>query len=120
MQTLWATALLGIVGAAGAASADPWRATASLEPQSPAVCRQADVSRLVFDFAHTGSELSGVTTDGHTFSAPVAADGTVAAAITVPVEGQSFDVDLTGNAVSRQLEVFNRRFSCRFRLTPLP
>jgi hypothetical protein len=110
---------LGIAGAPGVASADPWRATASLEPQSPAICRQADVSKLVFDFAHTGSELLGKATGGQAFSAPVATDGTVAAAITVPVDGESFDVDLTGNAMSRQLEVFNRKFSCRFRLTPL-
>lgn len=118
MRTVSAAALLGIIGASGAALAEPWRATAALEPESPAVCRQADLSKLVFDFAEAGSALSGKTTNGHNFSAPVAADGSVSTTITIPVEGKNFAVDLTGNARSRDLQVFNRQYSCRFKLTP--
>jgi hypothetical protein len=119
MRMLSAAAMLGIVGASGVAFAEPWRAVATLDPSSPAVCRRADVSRLVFAFAQTGNELVGRTTDGHSFSAAVAADGSVAATITVPVSGRNFVVDLTGNAKSRDLQVFNQRFSCGFKLTPL-
>ena len=82
-------------------------------------CRQADVSKLVFDFAESDSVLSGKTTDGHTFSAPIATDGSVAATITVPVGGREFSVDLTGNAKSREFQVFNKRYSCRFKLSPM-
>ena len=119
MRTLSATAMLGIVGASNLASADSWRATAALEPESPSVCRQADLSKLVFDFAETGSELSGKTTDGHNFSAPVGIDGSVSTTITVPVGERNFAVDLTGNAKSRDLQVFNKQYSCRFKLTPM-
>ena len=43
MRVLSAAAMLGMVAASSQAFADPWRATAALEPQSPAVCRQADI-----------------------------------------------------------------------------
>lgn len=120
MRILSAAAMLGIVVVSSQAWADPWRARAALAPDAPFACRQADVSKLYFDFAATGSELSGRTTDGHVFSAPVGSDGSVDATITVPVSGRSFVVDLTGNARSRDLQVFNKQYSCRFKLTPLP
>jgi hypothetical protein len=112
--------MLGIIGTSGMALAEPWRATAALEPDAPVACRQADVSKLVFDFAETGGALSGKTTNGHDFSAPVAADGSVSTTITIPVDGRNFAVALTGNARSRDLQVFNKEYSCRFRLTPMP
>jgi hypothetical protein len=89
-------------------------------PDAPVVCQQADVSKLLFDFTATGSELSGKTTDGHVFAAPVGSDGSVATTITVPLSGRTFVLDLTGNARSRDLQVFNKQYSCRFTLTPLP
>jgi hypothetical protein len=120
MRALSAAAILAIVGVSNGALADPWRATPSLEPASPVVCRQADLSKLVFDFAETGSQLSGKTSNGQDFSAPVAIDGSVSTTIMVPVGEKSFAVDLTGNAKSRELQVFNREYACRFRLTPVP
>jgi hypothetical protein len=119
MRALSAAAMLGIVGTSSFAAADPWRARAALEPESPAICRQADLSKVVFDFAGTATELSGKTNDGHNFSAPVATDGSVTTTITVPVGRKNFAVDLTGNARSRDLQVFNRQYSCRFKLTPM-
>ena len=119
MRTILAGALVGIFGASSQAFADPWQATAALEPESPAACRQADVSKLLFDFAETGSELTGKTNDGHNFSAPIATDGSVTTTITVPVGAKIFTVDLTGNVKSRQLQVFNKEYSCRFKLMPL-
>lgn len=119
MQVLSAAAMLGIMGASSLAFADSWRARAALEPDSPAICRQADVSTLVFNFAETGSGLSGKTTNGQDFSAPVGIDGSVSTTLTLPVGGRNFVVSLTGNAKSRALQVFNKEYSCRFRLTPL-
>ena len=119
MRTLSAAAVLGIVGVSNLALADPWRATPSLEPDSPVVCRQADLSSLVFDFAETGSQLSGKTSNGQNFSAPVATDGSVSTTIMVLVGERSFAVDLTGNARSREFQVFSKRYACRFRLTPV-
>ena len=119
MRILSAAAMLGILGGSSLAFADPWRATAALQPESPAVCRQADLSKVVFDFAETGSELSGKTTNGQNFSAPIAIDGSVSTTITVPVDGKNFAVALTGNAKSRELQVFNKKYACRFRLVPV-
>jgi len=119
MRTLLAATMLGIFGTSSIAFAEPWRAQAALEPDAPVACRQADVSKLVFDFAETDSVLSGQTTEGHMFSAPIASDGSVAATITVPVGGRDFAVELTGNAKSRELQVFNKRYSCRFKLSPM-
>ena len=120
MRALSAAAMLVIVGASNVVLADPWRARAALDPDAPTLCRQADVSKLVFDFTETGSQLSGRTTDGHDFSAPVGTDGSVSTTITVPVSGRNFVVDLTGNARSRELQVFNKKYACRFKLTPMP
>jgi hypothetical protein len=74
---------------------------------------------VVFDFAATGSELAGRTSNGHNFSAPLGIDGSVSTTITVPIDGREFAVDLIGNARSRDLQVFNRRYSCRFTLMPV-
>lgn len=119
MRAIFVSAMLGIGATSSSAAADPWRARPSLAPESPAICRQADLSKVVFDFADMGANLSGKTNNGQDFSAPVGRDGSVSTTITVPVDGREFDVDLTGNARSRDLQVFNRRFSCRFVLTPV-
>jgi len=120
MRILSAAVMLAVIGTSSVALADAWRATAALEPESPALCEQADLSKLVFDFAEAGSELSGKTNNGHDFRAPVTADGSVSTTITIPVEGRNFSVDLTGNAKSRELQVFNKKYACRFKLTPMP
>ncbi len=119
MRAFLAGAMMGILGVSGVALADTWRAKAELEPGAPAACRQADVSKLVFDFAETSSELSGKTSGGHDFRAPVAADGSISTTIKVPVGAKEFVVDLVGNAKSRELQAFNKEYSCRFNLLPM-
>lgn len=119
MRTILVGAMVGIFGVSSSALADPWRAKAALAPGAPAACRQADVSKLVFELAETSNELSGRTTEGHDFRAPVAADGSVSTTITVPVGAKKFVVDLVGNVKSRELQVFNKEYSCRFILLPL-
>jgi hypothetical protein len=37
----------------------------------------------------------------------------------VPVGAKSFSVDLIGNVKTREMEAFNKQYSCRFKLTPL-
>jgi len=119
MQTLWAAIALAILIAPIPAFADNWRATATLDPNAPALCRQADVSTLVFEFADTGDQLSGKTNNGHDFAALIATDGSLSTTITVPIDEKDFVVELTGNAKSRELEVFNKKYACRFKLTPM-
>ena len=119
MRTVAAAVVLGIVGASSPAFADAWRARAALEPESPANCREADVSKLFFEFTELGSQLSVKTNDGQMFSALVATDGSVKTTITAPVGTKKFTVDLTGNAKTRELEAFNKEYSCRFKLIPI-
>jgi hypothetical protein len=119
MRALAAFVVLGVVGASSVALAEAWRAKVALAPESPPNCREADVSKLFFDLAETGDELSVKTNTGEAFSAPVAADGSVKTTFTAPVGAKKFSMDLTGNVRTRELEAFNKEYSCRFKLTPV-
>jgi hypothetical protein len=120
MRTLAALVVLGAVGAAPLALAEAWRAKPGLEPGSPPDCKEADVSNLFFDLADTGNELSVKTSSGEAFSAPIGSDGSVETTFALPIGAKSLSVDLTGNVKTREMEVFNERYSCRFKLTPVP
>jgi hypothetical protein len=119
MRTLAALIVLGVVGAAPPALAEAWRAKPALEPGSPPDCKEADVSHLFFDLAETGNELSVKTSSGEAFSAPIDPDGFVKTTFTLPVGLKSLSIDLTGNVKTREMEAFNERYSCRFKLTPV-
>ena len=53
------------------------------------------------------------------FSAPIGPDGSVQTTFTLPVGAKSLSIDLTGNVKTREMEAFNKRYSCRFKLTPV-
>jgi hypothetical protein len=101
------------------ARAEPWRAKPALELGSPPACNEADVANLFFDLADTGNELSVKISSGEAFSAPIGPDGAVETTFTLPIGAKSLSVDLTGNVKTREMEVFNKRYSCRFKLTPV-
>lgn len=119
MRVLVALVVLGTIVAVPPALAEAWRAKPELEKGAPASCREADVSNLFFDFSDTGNDLSLKSNGGETFAAPIAADGYVNATLTVPVGRRKFAVDLTGNVRTREMELFNKEYACRFRLTPV-
>jgi hypothetical protein len=119
MRTLAVLLVLGIIGAAPLALADAWRAKPELEAGAPPDCKEADVSKLFFILADTDKELSVRTSSGEGFSAPIGADGSVEVTIKVPVGKRNLSVDLTGNVKTREMEVFNKQYSCRFKLTPV-
>jgi hypothetical protein len=119
MRTLAALVVMGVVGAAPFALADAWRAKPALELGSPPACNEADVSNLVFDLADRGTELSVKPSSGEEFSAPIGPDGSVNTTFALPVGVKSLSVDLTGNVKTREMEVFNKQYSCRFTLTPV-
>ena len=119
MRTLAVLIVLSVVGGAPLALAEAWRAKPALEPGSPSDCKEADVSQLFFDLADTGSELSVKTSSGEAFSAPIGPDGSVQTTFTLPVGAKILSIDLTGNVKTREMEAFNKRYSCRFKLTPV-
>jgi hypothetical protein len=119
MRTLAAVVLLAIIGTPPAL-ADSWRAKPVLEAGAPPHCRDADVSTLFFDLTQTGNELSVRVSSGEAFSAPIAANGYVKTTVTVPVGRRNLAVDLVGNVKTQEMQAFNRQYSCRFKLAPLP
>jgi hypothetical protein len=119
MRTVAAVVALSIVAASSLALADAWKAKVALEPGSPPACHEADVSDLFFDLTQSGSELLIKTNTGGSFSAPIAADGSVTTTFIAPVGAKKFSMDLTGNVNTRQFEALNRQYSCRFKLIPV-
>ncbi len=119
MRTLIALVVLGTIGPAPRSLAEAWRAKPELERGAPPACKEADVSNLFFDLSDTGNGLSLKTNGGEAFAAPIDADGYVKTTLTVPVGNRKFDVDLTGNVKTREMELFNKEYACRFRLTPV-
>ena len=119
MRTLATFIVLGVVGAAPVALAEAWRAKPGLEPGSPPDCKEADVSHLLFDLADTGNELLVKTSSGEAFSAPIGPDGSVETTFKLAVGAKNLSVDLTGNVRTREMEAFNKQYSCRFKLTPV-
>jgi len=89
-----------------------------LDPSSPFLCRQADVSAVVLEFSETGSELRVRTPQNGVFAVPIAADGFINGAIAVPLGRRQFEVHLTGNVRQRTLQIYNKRYDCRFSLRP--
>jgi hypothetical protein len=119
MRTLAALVALGVVGAAPSALAEAWRAKPALELGSPPACKEADVSHLFFDLAETGTELSVKPSSGEEFSAPIGPDGSINTTFALPVGMKTLSVDLIGNVKTREMEVFNKQYSCRFTLAPV-
>ncbi len=74
---------------------------------------------MFFDLADTGNELSLKTSSGEAFSAPIGSDGSVETTFALPIGAKSLSVDLTGNVKTQEMEAFNERYSCRFKLTPV-
>ena len=121
MRAVAAAVLLGVVSAFQPAFAETWRTKVALmEAASRSVCVGADVSKLFYDLTATDSELSVKASSGETFSAPIAADGTVKASFTGSLGANTYSLDLTGNVKTREFQAFNKRYSCRFKLTPAP
>jgi len=67
----------------------------------------------------TDRQLSVKADSGETYSTPVAADGSVKTTFTGSLGANVYSLELTGNVKTREFEAFNKRFSCRFKLTPV-
>ena len=120
MRALAAVVVLSVVSPLPPAFAETWRTKVTLmEAASPSNCVEADVSKLFYDVSVTGNELSLKTSSGETFSAPVAADGSVKTSFTGSLGANTYSLDLNGNVKTREFEAFNKKYSCRFKLTPV-
>lgn len=120
VRALAAVAVLSIFASSPPAFAETWRTKVTLmEAGSLSNCVEADVSRLFYDLTVADSELTIKADSGKTFSAPVASDGSVKTTFMGSLGANTYSLELTGNVKTREFEAFNKRFSCRFRLTPV-
>src|SRR5947207_3467166 len=120
MRSLAAVGVLSAISASPPAFAETWRTKVALmEAESPANCAEADVSKLFYQITVTGNEFSAKTSTGETFSTPVAADGSIKTTFTGSLGARTFSIDLTGNVKTRELQAFNRKYSCRFKIQPV-
>jgi len=99
-----------------ASAADTWKAKLELiAERSVSSCAQGNVSRVIWDYKIDGDTFTGVATTGLNFTTRMNPDGSVRVTYEAPL-GASL---LTGNAKTRQLEIWNEKFSCRYRLVAL-
>ena len=106
--------------AASPAGDGTWRAYARLLPdKSAALCRRGGG---FFDFRLRDGMLFVMSRVGDSFSIPVANDGSIRHAWTVASQPPHFiALEMTGNARTRDLELFNSKRMCKFKLvTPPP
>lgn len=99
------------------ARADTWNSgIALMKDVSAQTCGEAP--QVMWTLSLDAGTLSGRNNFGAKFSAPVGPDGAVTTSYTGQAGGgESFEMVLTGNARTRQLEAFNAKYSCRYRFT---
>ena len=95
--------------------AETWMTRIDLVPESSAkTC--AEVPQVMWTLTLEAGTFSGANNFGAKFSTPVGPDGTVKASYTGKSgSNETFEMELTGNVKTRQVELFNAKYSCRYR-----
>src|SRR5260221_6375474 len=113
MRASWIVLVALQMALAGRAHADNWLASGHLTPASPKSCPNLETLRYALTL--DGSQFSGVSPAGKTFSGPVNPDGSVRVEFQgVPQVGT---VTIVGNAQARQLDLTgSARSECHYTL----
>ena len=95
--------------------AETWATRIDLVPESSAqTC--AEVPQVIWTLSLEAGTFSGINNFGAKFSTSVGPDGAVTASYTGKAgSNETFEMVLTGNVKTRQVEIFNERLSCRYR-----
>ena len=101
------------------ASAETWKAVGEFMPEKSAAQCTSSPTKVVYTLTIEGNAFSGTNTTGGKFSATMAPDGTVKTSYNSSFGGSSYVMELSGNAKAHQLETFNTKFSCRYKLSPI-
>ncbi len=97
--------------------AETWTARIDLVPES-SVPTCAEAPQVMWTLSVDAGTFSGVNNFGAKFSTPVGPDGAVTASYTGKTgSNETFEMVLTGNVKTRQLEIFNAKYSCRYRFS---
>lgn len=108
------------LGVGPPAYAQAWQAKVEHVPgRSVAACGQTDVSKILWTLKLEGSTFSGSSNQGATFSTTIAPDGTVKTTYEGKLGNNTFPVQISGNARTKELESFNIRSNCLFKLVPV-
>jgi len=95
--------------------AETWSTRIDLVAESSAqTC--TEVPQVIWTLSLEAGTFSGINNFGATFSTRVGPDGTVTASYSGKAgSNETFEMVLTGNVKTRQLEIFNAKNSCRYR-----
>ena len=125
MRKLIAVVALSAIGVsvADVAHAQTWKATPQpIAERSPTTCAnmQLPSTPTVYTFTLEGNTLSGESTNRAKFTLSVAADGAVKGTFTaVTTQSAVYTLELSGNAKSKDLEIYHTRLFCRAKLVPV-
>ena len=108
--------IAGAVGLCGPAFAETWSAKPTLLPeQSKPSCQSFDTG--IYELTYEGSTLSGATSTGAKFATSAAANGSVR--VSLGGWERSSQLELSGNAKTRDLAIYNPKVGCRWKLSPI-
>jgi hypothetical protein len=111
--------IAGALGLSGPAFADAWSARPVLLPErSKQSCQSLNPEAGNYELNYDGAVLSGINSRGAKFATSAAADGSVKVSLDGGSE-KSPQLELNGNAKTRNLTIYNPRTGCRWKLAPL-
>jgi hypothetical protein len=108
-----------VAGVAFPAGAETWRARIVTIPERSVSTCTADVSKFWWDLTLEGTNFSGKSSEGTAFSTAVAPDGMVKANYTGKFGTITFPAEMTGNVKTKQFEIQNIKYSCRYKVLPM-
>ena len=113
MKMAWILPLVATIGVAGAANAATWEANNLLLPARSATGCPDYHDRYRFELV--GTTFTGHNVNGPLFVTTVASDGAVDLGFRSP---GGADLEISGNAKTRDLEIFDSKVACRYKLVP--
>ena len=115
MSRCWMLLLALVLVGAREVRAETWMTRIDLVPEaSGPTC--TEVPQVMWTLTLEAGTFSGMNNFGAKFSTPVGPDGAVTASYTGKAgSNETFDMVLTGNVKTRQLEIFNAKYSCRYK-----
>lgn len=116
MKRVWGLLATGLL-LAGPAHAETWKSGITLvRERSVQLCKEWPDQ--VWDLTLNGGTFSGANNHGAKFSTPVAPDGSVKTSYMGNIGRDQYQVELTGNVKTRELELLNVKYACRYKLVP--
>jgi hypothetical protein len=109
-----------VAGLVAPAYAETWKMSVVLIPEkSSSSCNPTAPAGVSWEMKSEAGKLTGQSNQGSSFDTNVGADGVVSTNYRGKLGNESFPMQLTGNVNSKQFELYNFKYSCRYRLVPM-